>query len=432
MNGRLDAFVKKYKLAVDTRAFESECLRFTGEMEKGLAAGGGSLHMIPSFISDEGRLPANKKIITVDAGGTNLRVATVHFDGEGKPVIEHFSKRAMPGTDREITADDFFGHIAKCIRPFAEESDLVGVCFSYAAEITQNRDASVIELGKELKVSDINGRLVCEEIQKHLDGMGVSKKKFTVVNDTVATLLAAKTAQLSASNDGYFGFILGTGTNVCYTEKKANITRLPPDYPVNGGMIINVESGYYDLFDRGEIDEQLDAESELPGSHVLEKMISGAYLGSLSKRVLQKAAAEGLFSDGAAKMIMEIEDIPLIHVDRLYEGCRDDNPLAECLGYTEDDLAVGTGLIDCVMKRAAYLVNVVIGAVLLKTGAGKSNTRPALICVDGTTFYKCLWLYDHVFELSGELVTGKLNRFFTTVRIEDAPLIGTAVAGLTN
>jgi len=429
---KLETFIEKYKLATKTGDYESECEKFIGQMELGLEGKPSSLHMIHSFISDAGTLPADRKIIVVDAGGTNLRVATVYFDKEMQPVIENFHKYPMPGTDGEITADEFFVKVAEYILPLADESDSIGICFSYAAQITENKDAVIIEFAKEVKISGAAGLLVCAGIHEHLAAMGASEKRYTLVNDTVATQLAAKITASDAECDGYFGYILGTGANACYTEKNTNITRLPVGYAKDGGMIINVESGYYSLFDRGGIDEQLDRESENPGSHILEKMTSGAYLGDLIKRVLQRAAEEGLFSEMAEKKIFALREIPLYQVDMFYDDRQSDNPLADCFKDAEEDFITGTRLIDCVMRRAAYLNIVVFGSVLLKSDAGKDKNRPALMCVDGTTFYKTDWLRNHIFPLSEDLIEGKLGRYIKIVRVEDAPLIGTAVAGLIN
>ena len=39
--------------------------------------------MIPTYISIDKQIPAGERIIVVDAGGTNFRVATVVFDEKG-------------------------------------------------------------------------------------------------------------------------------------------------------------------------------------------------------------------------------------------------------------------------------------------------------------------------------------------------------------
>ena len=62
-------------------------------------------------------------------------------------------------------------------------------------------------------------------------------------------------------------------------------------------MVVNMESGCYDGFPRGDYDRELDAASQNPGDHLTEKMISGAYLGELITRIMRGAVCDGLFSE---------------------------------------------------------------------------------------------------------------------------------------
>ena len=432
MDKTIDSFIEKYKLGTDLAEFENECGRFIREMELGLNDDDKGLPMIHTYVSDDGAVPKNEKIIVMDAGGTNLRVASVYFDNDGDPVIDNFTKYTMPGVETSMTADEMFGQLAEYIMPYTGESDRIGICFSYPAQITEDRDAQIMVLAKELKVKGAEGLLVGTSLQEHLSSAGVSKKRITVVNDAVATQLAGKAASIDSCYDGYAGYILGTGMNICYTEKAENIKRLPLRYRQGGGMIINVESAYYSDFDRGYIDEKLDRESSNPGSHPLEKMMSGAYLGRLVGYVLKQAASEGFFSSRAKDMIMTFGDIPLMYTDRLYENRGDGNPLAECLRSSKEDMSNGIKLIDAVMRRTAYLNAVVIGATLKKAGAGFNKDMPAMVCADGTTFYKTVWLREHMLRFFKQLVEEKLGCHFETIKVDDAPLIGTAAAGLIN
>ena len=52
--------------------------RFQQQMDAGLAGKESSLAMIPTWIETDLEIPAGRKVIVLDAGGTNLRVA--YFD----------------------------------------------------------------------------------------------------------------------------------------------------------------------------------------------------------------------------------------------------------------------------------------------------------------------------------------------------------------
>ena len=54
--------------------------------------------MIPTYINMEGEIPLNEPVISIDAGGTNFRVAVIYFDKNRKLVIEDFKNYPMPGS----------------------------------------------------------------------------------------------------------------------------------------------------------------------------------------------------------------------------------------------------------------------------------------------------------------------------------------------
>ena len=82
-------------------------------MDAGLAGGKSSLAMIPAYVDADRAVKTDTPINVLDAGGTNLRVATVRFDKAGKAKIEGLRKCAMPGTDgTSLSAEAFFDRIA--------------------------------------------------------------------------------------------------------------------------------------------------------------------------------------------------------------------------------------------------------------------------------------------------------------------------------
>ena len=52
---------------------------FRREMQRGLAGDSSSLPMLPTYLTTDGVLPADKPVLVIDAGGTNLRLARVTF-----------------------------------------------------------------------------------------------------------------------------------------------------------------------------------------------------------------------------------------------------------------------------------------------------------------------------------------------------------------
>lgn len=399
---------------------------FLKEMQRGLEGRKSSLAMIPTFITAGKPVPAGRRVIIVDAGGTNLRVATAVFDENGSPSIENFSNYQMPGSQREVGKDEFFDLFAGYLLPVAGLSDAVGLCFSYAAEITPDGDGRLLTWTKEIKAPEVIGEPIGKNIAARLEARGF-RPKFTLLNDTVATLLAGKSLGGSDRYDSYIGFILGTGTNTSYMEKNVNI-RKRKDLDAAGSQAINVESGNFGKCPLGPIDLAFNRTTVSPGTYTFEKMISGAYLGGLCRLVLKTAAEEGVFSPPGEKALSSPPELSTIEVDAFLRNPKgvEGHPLGS-LG--DEDKKVVLGLFTSVVERAALLAAINISAAVVKSGGGRQ--RPVCVNVDGSTFYKTLGLRPRAEGCLRRILTSK-GLAYELIRVDDSPLIGAAVAGLTH
>lgn len=423
----MDRFLRVHGLSPENVDIESLLADFRSEMEKGLAGEDSSLAMIPTFIDVDGDVPAGEPVIVIDAGGTNLRIATVIFGRDGKPRIDDFSKYQMPGIDRELAADEFFGQLAEYLRPVAGKSGRIGFCFSYPAEISPDRDGKLIRWSKEIKVPSVVGQYIGKGLLSALGAAGADKK-VTVLNDTIATLLAGKSSAAGRPYASYIGFILGTGTNMAYVEKNSRITRRD-DLDATGSQAINVESGNFSLAPRGDIDEALDADTLIPGEHKFEKMISGLYIGNIMLRALKAAAGECLFSDECSGVISRISELSGRDVDDFLCN-RGAGPLVND-AVAGDDAGKVRQVLEGIYARAAKLTAVNISAAVLKSGAGRDPARPVCINIDGSTYYKAYGLQAGTEKYLSEILGGR-GISYDLVHADDAPLIGAAVAGIIN
>jgi hexokinase len=424
----LDRFLASSRLEASSIDPEAVLEDFLEEMKRGLNGQTSSLVMIPTYISTDKPVPAGRPVIVVDAGGTNLRVATAVFDDNGVPTIEHFSNYVMPGAQDEVGKDEFFDLFAGYLLPVAGIADSVGLCFSYAAEITPDGDGRLLTWTKEIKAPEVIGELVGRNIAERLMARGF-RPKITLLNDTVATLLAGKSIRGSERYDSYVGFILGTGTNTSYVEKNVNIGK-HRDLDPAGAQAINVESGNFGKCPRGRIDLAFDRSTVTPGAYTFEKMISGAYLGGLCLLVLRTAAGEGLFSASAARDISSLQQLSTIEVDTFLRnpGRGQGHPLSS---LPDEARGLVRSLFAAVIERAALLTAINISAAVLKSGGGRSPRRPVCINVDGSTYYKTIGLRPRTEDYLGRILTPR-NISWQLIRVEDSPLIGAAVAGLTH
>jgi hexokinase len=409
---------------------------FLSEMEKGLAGEKSSLEMIPTYLKDGRSIEARKPVIVIDIGGTNVRIATICFNAEGQPEIGDYRTYPTPGTKEEITSEEFFREIARFLRPVIDKSSLIGCCFSFATAPQADKDATVIAVGKQLKVKGLIGQKVAENLKRALTAENLANsQRIVVLNDSVAAMLGGETVHRDRKFSGHVGFIFGTGTNVCYVERNQNIKKITNADP-SGSMIINVESCGYNGFPRGVIDREFDETLIDFGKDQYEKMVSGKYQGGLVLKVIQKAMGDGLFTGAFSENFRPITALSAREIDDFLNYPFGNNRLAQCCPAepeaAKDDRRTLYYLIDALNERSALLCSVVLGAVIRKGNIGSNPCLPVYVTAEGSTFYRSknfrekLNCYIKIF-LNDEL--GLYPEFF---RVEDVTLVGTGIAGLTN
>lgn len=412
-------------ILTDTKAEEIR-KSFGAEMKAGLEGEESSLMMLPTYITAEGNVPEGERVIVIDAGGTNFRVAVCRFAEKGIEV-EYFNKSHMPGSDRPIDIEEFFDTVADQLLPIIDKSRKIGVCFSYAAKVLPNKDAEIIALSKQVVINNSKGALVCKGIAEALKRKGVTEEKsFVLINDTVAAMLGA---QAECDRDKYcefVGFILGTGTNIAYSEDCSAITKSTDIAQMEGSMIINMESGFFDKVPRNAIDLEIDSETTNPGASVAEKLISGAYMGEVCRRAIIDSARFGAVSERTAEGLKQLGELQTADVSPFLEG---KPSLLDSMTDPEDRQSMLT-IVEAVFARSAEIVAAELAAIYERKGLG--DTKPACVCAEGSTVNKNP-IYKPLIE---QAVEKRLTRLFGTkitfVYVEDATLKGTALAAALN
>jgi hexokinase len=432
---KVDAFLTKYEMHYESMDIEKEAATFISEMGKGLAGEDSSLKMLCTYISPEGDIPVQESVIAIDAGGTNFRVAVVHFDKERQAVIEEFKSYPMPGANGEISRDEFFNRIVEYLGPVIDKSDRIGFCFSYPTEMLPNGDGKHIKFTKEVSVRDMEGVEIGSYLVKTINAnRNTGSKKVVLLNDTVATLLGGKAAVPDRCFESYIGFILGTGTNTCYIEENINILKAPA-LPLKGSTIINIESGGYNKAPRGIIDEKFDSHTADPGQQQFEKMISGAYQGSLMHEIIKTAIGDGLFSRQFEEQMKSVVSISSKEInDFCLFPYSEKNVLSKALynkipGNDSDRLIVYY-LIDAFFERAARLTAINLASIMMKTGKGKNPCLPVCIATEGTAFYDSKLFKGKLEYYVKKYLNDRLGIYCEFLKTENATMVGTAFAGL--
>ena len=400
---------------------------FLSEMEKGLKGEPSSLRMIPTYVGVNGKIPQGAKAAVLDAGGTNFRSAVVSIP----PTIEDKMNQPMPGAKSDITEDEFYGAFAEELKRVAPKATVkkYGWCFSYNCDATPELDAKLNCWTKGIRAPMIVGQYVGKELLKRLGGGEIA-----IVNDTVATLLAAKATEGDKTYSSYLGFILGTGTNTAYVEKNRNIVKLQGLDP-SGSMIINAESGSFDKLAQSNFDKAMDQKTQDPGHNPLEKMIAGGYLGGVGLELYKAAAKAGLFSAKAASAIGGIGALETMDLDNFCAAFKKegrDNPL-DAIFADPDDAKMARRLGIPVFERAAVLTAIHLAAFCIKSGEGADDSAPIAINAEGSTYYKtrAIPFADTVKkELDDMLVQRRNIHYCITPRVADAPMVGAAIAAM--
>ncbi len=427
---KTDPFLSTNGLCLAELNPEAMLRAFDAEMTRGLDGAPDALPMIPAFVTIDRPVPADTRVAVLDAGGTNLRVATVVFDAQGKPHIEDYTRHRMPGTQGEVTVDAFYDGFADLLAPLAAKVACIGFCFSYVAEITPDCDARLLRWTKQIKAPGVVNTMVGSNVRARLALRGCDRP-ITVLNDTVATLLAGKSAGMAHHYASYVGFILGTGTNTAYVERNANI-RKRNDLDAQGAMIINVESGSFSKVPQSRFDQLFDATTADCCSYTFEKMIAGAYLGGLGGTILKEAAKASLFTPATAQAVLTM---PTPSSKDLNLFCQ--NPWLPpetfaALPMTEDDRRTALELCLAVYTRAALLTAVNIAAAVIRSGTGIDPLHPVAVNIDGSTYYRTT-AASFASRVQGHLrdLLGPRGLHYELISVDEAPIIGAAVAGLT-
>lgn len=281
------------------------------------------------------------KFLSIDVGGTNLRVGFVellgdmddHVDSEenGDNVFKKVKRshdRNWPIGDhlKMDKAEDLFGWIGGCIADVVREAIttdsslgdeiLLGITFSFPMAQTRLSEATLLPMGKGFAITtDLNlGKMLLAGYEQHRTSITSNMplpriRVAAITNDTVATFASLAYAVKASPNSRVaMGLIVGTGTNATvpmpldklHPSKVAAISNSDTVKTV----VINTEwtirgtdKPVIDLNIKTPWDLTLDANSDAPGFQPFEYMTSGRYLGEIVRLVfLDIISAEDLTS----------------------------------------------------------------------------------------------------------------------------------------
>jgi hexokinase len=294
--------------------------RFREELDEGLSKNGQN---IPMNIAWTGLPTGNERgtILTLDLGGTNLRVCKVVLHGDKEGIQEKSEldqeQYKLPKDIKTGDAEGLWNFIADKLATFVKDRRLdkeyskekpmpLGFTFSYPA--TQERiDHAVLQTWtKGFDIKGVEGHDAAQQLREKMEAKNLPFELVCVINDTVGALIA------SAYNDPntIIGAIFGTGCNAAYMASLSDIKKLSAgDDRIAATqtnktdrskqkMAINCEYGAFDNARRvlpvTKYDSQIDKDSPRPGEQAFEKLSAGLYLGEIYRLILVDLADRSL------------------------------------------------------------------------------------------------------------------------------------------
>lgn len=391
------------------------------EMAKGLSERGGSLKMIPAYV-DRPTGKEKGRYIALDLGGTNFRIVSLTLKGRGISSVRHVMKFRLRKRYVTSTGKELFGFLARSVKKFIKENGIdplrhidLGFTFSFPVEPSGIAGGTLVAWTKGFSASGVEGKDVVKLLERSLEDEGIGNVSVAALtNDTVGTLAAGN----YGDRDCDVGVIIGTGTNACYVEAIRKIKKLKDRRRKPGTMIINIEWGNFNKLKATRYDRQLDKGSDNPNAQMLEKMVSGMYLGEVCRLVIKdlisKKALFGKFVPQKfdKKMSLKGEFVSQVLADRS-RGLAGIKVLLRRSGVRKqspEDREIVRRVCELVSIRSARISAAAIVAVVTKTDPriGKKHT----VAIDGSVYEKLPGFSERIREAIGELAgrsSGKIK-----------------------
>ncbi|UCD55762.1 MAG: hexokinase [Candidatus Omnitrophota bacterium] len=343
---------------------------FHSEMRKGLSRRKSSLKMLPAYVKKP-KGTERGEFLALDLGGTNFRVLALRLKGKRRISVLGSKKFILKKKHITGTGKTLFDFIAGCIKTFMDEYKIdtgqkhnIGFTFSFPMKKRRISSGILLRWTKGFKAGAVEGKDVVELLNESLERKGLHNTKVVAIaNDTVSTLVAKSYEDKTCD----VGVILGTGTNACYPEKQ---------------MIINIEWGNFNKIRLTPYDRTLNHLSQNPGEQILEKMISGMYLGVLTRLVARDLIREAIPEAFKAEHMSIVEadtSKNLSHTDKLLKKFR-----IRDSKYSDRKLLKKICAI--ISTRAARLSALAIASVVTKIDPRLSGKHT--IAVDGSVYEK--------------------------------------------
>ncbi|KAJ5557503.1 Hexokinase [Penicillium frequentans] len=374
---------------------------FVRELEQGLSKEGGNIPMNPTWVMGFPSGYETGRILTLDMGGTNLRVCRVYLSSRKRHFEQIQRTFKLPEEMKTGTGEQLWDFIAGRLELFLEEHNItsehdgtIPLSFTFSFPVKQKsiRSGILQRWTKNFNVSGVEGHDVVPQLEAAFLRQKLPVRIVALLNDTTGTLIASHYIDPKVK----VGSIFSTGCNAAYMEECKLIPKLEnAALPDKASVIINTEYGAFDndrkVLPLNPFDWQIDGESARPGTQIYEKMVSGLYIGEMLRLILVTLHEQGKLFKGLDitrlrhENSLEASFLSVAELDVSEDLGDMREEFTESLSLSPDlnDLKVCRYLIGLVATRAARLYACGIAAI-----CKKKNMKRCHIGVDGSAFNK--------------------------------------------
>lgn len=236
--------------------------------------------MLPSLINS---LPSGKEhgtFLSVDVGGSTLRVALIELRDRSAHIISS-STTPINASIKSLPGLDFFLWIGQHIKSLLVKNNYMhhlsmGLSWSFPIAQLESVDrGTILTMGKGYFVADkIAGWDLNDAFSACFEQLGLDINLTAIVNDTIASIISHSYVNPSTRA----AIILGTGVNSSMVLDNALINT---EMSLMGG----------DMLPSTKWDTYLDEHVERPGFQPFETKVSGRYLGEVARLVIADLVA---------------------------------------------------------------------------------------------------------------------------------------------
>ncbi|GAA5817291.1 hypothetical protein MFLAVUS_010835 [Mucor flavus] len=388
---------------------------FREELKTGLTTPSTKLAtMIPSFVT---KLPTGNEtgtFLSLDMGGTNLRISAVELKGHGEVEVLELKRVAS----KELKTGEgsvFFDWIADTMDELVQvkakhlfnddqlegkEALALGICWSFPVhQVTVNR-GTLLRMGKGFTLENAEGRDLSDLLHEAFERKGLNVRVSAILNDAVGTLVA----NAYANPRSRIGFIFATGVNASYPEKISSMqAKLDPEYyqsqDSNTEMLLNTEIdifGSESYLPLTTYDLALDEAHNQPKFQLYEKMMSGAYMGELTRLIALDFIKAGVLFEGVVpEGFEEAYSFPTMYMSALEsdnttnkeESFKVLSKYQTVQAPTYSDITILTRICKIVATRSAVLACASIAAMIEQQGLDTNEDKHDIVIgINGSTY----------------------------------------------